>query len=110
MGGNQMSARQANNQALNAALETGNIESLVNAEKVKTKGVVVKGESAAEGTIQEDRIAKIKEELKQQAKKDKNKSMTFLISPENARRLASLKVKGQKSELVNKLLDMYFED
>lgn len=106
-----MSAKQSKNQALNAALETGSIESLVNAENVKTEGVVIEEGPVVEGAvIQEDRIAKIKEELKQQAKKDKNKSMTFLISPENAKRLASLKVKGQKSELVNKLLDMYFED
>lgn len=106
-----MSVRETKNQALNAALENGSIDSLANAEKVKTEGVVVQEESTVKGTvIQEDRIAKIKEELKQQAKKDKNKSMTFLISPKNAKRLASLKVKGQKSELVNKLLDMYFED
>ena len=106
-----MSAKQPKNQALNAALESGNIESLVNAENVKTEGVVVEETtSEASAVIQEDRIARIKQELKQHAKKDKNKSMTFLISPENAKRLSTLKVKGQKSELINKLLDMYFEE
>lgn len=110
-----MSARQAKNQALNPALnpalENGNIESLANAENVKTEGVVVEETtSEASAVIQEDRIARIKQELKQHAKKDKNKSMTFLISPENAKRLSTLKVKGQKSELINKLLDMYFEE
>ena len=110
-----MSARQAKNQALNPALnpalENGNIESLANAENVKTEGVVVEETtSESSAVIQEDRIARIKQELKQHAKKDKNKSMTFLISPENAKRLSTLKVKGQKSELINKLLDMYFEE
>ena len=53
---------------------------------------------------------RIKAELKEKAsKKDKRKAMTLLIDPDNAKQLAALKVKGQKSDLVNELLRYYFD-
>ena len=57
-----------------------------------------------------DKLAALKNKMKKSAKKESNKQVTVYLTPENYKRFNQLKEKGQKSELINQLLDMYFED
>ena len=42
-------------------------------------------------------------------KKETNKQVTVYLTPKNYKRFNTLKAKGQKSDLINELLDLYFE-
>lgn len=42
-------------------------------------------------------------------KKESNKQVTVYLTPKNYKRFNTLKEKGQKSDLINELLDLYFE-
>ena len=55
-------------------------------------------------------LAALKAEMQQAKKKEANKQVTVYLTPENFVRFNALKEKGQKSELINKLLDMYFSE
>lgn len=57
-----------------------------------------------------DPLAAIREKITLTKKKESNKPVTILLTPKNHKRLSQLKQKGQKSDLVNQLLDLYFED
>lgn len=57
-----------------------------------------------------DRISSLKAKMKASKKKEVNKQVTVYLTPANYKRFNQLKEKGQKSELINQLLDLYFED
>lgn len=57
-----------------------------------------------------DSIADLKAKMKFSKKKETNKQVTVYLTPKNYKRFNALKEKGQKSELINQLLNLYFED
>lgn len=57
-----------------------------------------------------DSIADLKVKMKLSKKKETNKQVTVYLTPKNYKRFNALKEKGQKSELINQLLNLYFED
>lgn len=61
----------------------------------------VKEEKALTASIIKQRMAA--------KKKETNKQVTVYLTPKNYKRFNTLKAKGQKSDLINELLDLYFE-
>lgn len=57
-----------------------------------------------------DTMKALKAKMSAAKKKGENKQVTVYLTPENFKRFNKLKEKGQKSELINRLLDMYFEN
>lgn len=58
----------------------------------------------------DNKLAALKEKMKKSAKKESNKQVTVYLTPKNYKRFNALKEKGQKSELINQLLDLYFDE
>lgn len=133
MGGIKMSARQAKNVVANpingivtnidetvkVAVEKAtkindDINTKVKEETNVDINVAVKDESNNDVVLDTndnvDRIASLKAKMKSNKKKEVNKQVTVYLTPANYKRFNQLKEKGQKSELINQLLDLYFED
>lgn len=118
-----MSAREAKNPATQ---RFGKIDDLLNVNsKVETKDNinintnVAVNDEVNEGVSEDidvnvenntDKLSALKNKMKKSAKKESNKQVTVYLTPENYKRFNQLKEKGQKSELINQLLNMYFED
>lgn len=118
-----MSAREAKNPATQ---RFGKIDDLLNVNaKVETNdNINVDVNVAVNNEVNEeiskdidinvennaDKLSALKNKMKKSAKKESNKQVTVYLTPENYKRFNQLKEKGQKSELINQLLDMYFED
>jgi hypothetical protein len=59
----------------------------------------------------DDKLSKIKAAMKMSKKKESNKQITIYLTPENYKRFNSeCKGKGDKSDLMNQLLDLYFTE
>lgn len=58
----------------------------------------------------DSKLKSIKEKMKAAKKKDSNKQVTVYLTPENYKRFNALKGKGAKSDLINELLNLYFEE
>ncbi len=58
----------------------------------------------------DNKLAALKNKMKQSSKKESNKQVTVYLTPKNYKRFNALKEKGQKSELINQLLDLYFDE
>ena len=106
--------REPKNSLTQALEENGTVEALakLNTQEVKTEGEVIDADPGVDPIkLQADFYAEIRAGLEaSEKKKSKNKSMTFLITPENAEQLEKLNVKGQKSGLVNTLLASFFKN
>lgn len=107
--------REPINNLAQALEENGKVTTLagLNTQEVKTEGEVIDAAPSVDlENPQADIYAEIRAEIEAASKKEKpkNKSMTFLITPDNAEQLEKLNVKGQKSGLVNKLLASFFEN
>ncbi|MFJ7669678.1 hypothetical protein ACIQXI_21640 [Lysinibacillus sp. NPDC097195] len=57
-----------------------------------------------------DSMADLKAKMQFSKKKETNKQVTVYLTPKNYKRFNVLKEKGQKSELINQLLNLYFKD
>lgn len=121
-----MSAREAKNPATQ---RFGKIDDLLNVNtKVETKDNVdintkVEVKDEVNNDIKEDinnkinvntednnKLAALKDKMKKNSKKESNKQVTVYLTPKNYKRFNALKEKGQKSELINQLLDLYFDE
>lgn len=56
------------------------------------------------------KLKSIKDKMKAAKKKESNKQVTVYLTPQNYKRFNALKGKGAKSDLINELLNLYFED
>lgn len=56
------------------------------------------------------KLAALKAKMQAKKKKESNQQVTVYLTPKNYKRFNQLREKGQKSELINRLLDMYFEE
>ena len=118
-----MSAREAKNPATQ---RFGKIDDLLNVNsKVETNdNINVNTNVAVNNEVNEkvsndvdinvenntDKLAALKSKMKKSAKKESNKQVTVYLTPKNYKRFNALKEKGQKSELINQLLDLYFDE
>lgn len=57
-----------------------------------------------------DKMTALKAKMAANKVKESNKQVTVYLTPENYKRFNKLKAKGEKSELINQLLDMYFSE
>ncbi|GAB0171743.1 hypothetical protein LSPCS325_51800 [Lysinibacillus sp. CTST325] len=55
-------------------------------------------------------MADLKVKMKLSKKKETNKQVTVYLTPKNYKRFNALKEKDQKPELINQLLNLYFEN
>lgn len=110
-----MSAREAKNPA---TMQFTKIDDLA---KVETKdnneidvNVNVNDETNKEtgtpSSVAADPMAALKAKMQASKAKESNKQVTVYLTPENYKRFNKLKEKGQKSELINQLLDIYFDE
>lgn len=114
-----MSAREAKNPATQ---RFGKIDDLINVNTdIDTKddieldtnidvNIEVKGDINDNVDNNISKLAALKNKIKQSSKKESNKQVTVYLTPKNHKRFNALKEKGQKSELINQLLDLYFEE
>ena len=56
------------------------------------------------------KMAALKAKMQATRKKESNQQVTVYLTPKNYKRFNQLKEKRKKSELINRLLDMYFEE
>ena len=129
MGGNQMSAREAKNPAtkqftkiddiLNVGNNTDmnddvNVDGNEDVKLPQTELELVNGElrlpSDTSNESTDTKMAALKAKMQATRKKESNQQVTVYLTPKNYKRFNQLKEKGQKSELINRLLDMYFEE
>lgn len=129
MGGNKMSAREAKNPAtkqftkiddiLNVGTNTdNNVDINVDVNKdvdlPQTELEIVDDELRLPGDTSNEstdtKMAALKAKMQASKKKQSNQQVTVYLTPKNYKRFNQLKEKGQKSELINRLLDMYFEE
>ena len=91
-----------------AGIEVNNDTNLEVKEDINTNiNVVTNNDTDTDINI--DKIKSIKNKLSAK-KKASNKQVTIYLTPINYKRFNSLKEKGAKSELINELLNAYFED
>lgn len=127
MGGNQMSAREAKNPAtqrfgkiddllkVNTKVESKDDININTNVEVKDKVKVevdtdINEDIAVDIKDNDNKLAALKDKMKKNAKKESNKQVTIYLTPKNYKRFNVLKEKGQKSELINQLLDLYFDE
>lgn len=129
MGGNKMSAREARNPAaqqftkiddvLNIGDNTNNnvdinvdvkedVELQQNELELIDNELRLPDDASNEST--DNKMAALKAKMQATKKKESNQQVTVYLTPKNYKRFNQLKEKGQKSELINRLLDMYFEE
>lgn len=88
-----------------------NINTNVNEEVNNENNVNNSNETKDDSKIDTDlKLKSIKDKMKAAKKKESNKQVTVYLTPENYKRFNALKGKGTKSDLINELLNLYFEE
>lgn len=96
----------------NALPRSSSIDALLaNVEEPKPAAVEQVEETVQVTEAQEEKAltASIIKQRLAAKKKETNKQVTVYLTPKNYKRFNTLKAKGQKSDLINELLDLYFE-
>lgn len=106
-----MSAREVKNSTTKQFAKVGDLANIETKDDINVDvNNKIKNENGTAYPAVADSMAALKAKMQASKVKESNKQVTVYLTPKNYKRFNQLKEKGQKSELINRLLDMYFDE